>query len=140
MAHANHFERFLAIVDAGNFDFMVDAARRALIGEEIVLQAIDQRQRNLADIGIASVGRIVFHDGNDLVVRFAAICQTEATDGQCREKNVAVRNCLLSEDADIEGIAIPDDACSLGPCSKQGRDAVTAIRLRDQPVIDGTIV
>jgi hypothetical protein len=72
-----------------------------------MLQAIEERQRNLTDIGIASVSRIVFHDGNDLVVRFTTVRHAEAADGQGREENIAVRNRLLRKDADIEGITIP---------------------------------
>ena len=119
MAGADHLQGFLATIDTRNFDFMVEAAWSTLIGQKVVLQAIEECQRNLTDIGIASVGRIIFHDGDDLVIRFATVRHTKPTDGQGREENIAMRNRLLREDADIEGIAVSAmHARPVGPCGK----------------------
>src|SRR5262249_1167478 len=135
MAGTDDFECFVPLVDTCNFHFMTHRSWRLFVRQEIMLQSIDQRNRAVADIREIAVGCVIFHHGDDLVIRFAAVSQAESADGNGGEENIAMRDGLLGEYTNVERIAIAHHIFPLRPLGKEPCYSLAAVRLRNESIV-----
>ena len=110
------------------------------MSQEIMVQPIQECRRAIFEIGKHSIHGVVPHDRDDLVVRLAAVRHAESADGPGRQQNIAVRNRLLRQHADIERITVSDHVRPARPRAEQFRHTLAAIGLWNQPVIGRTVV
>ena len=109
-------------------------ARELLVGEKVVPQAIDQRSRHLAQLGVGAVRGVVHEHADQLVVRLVTIEEPEAADRPRAQDDAAVVDRPLGEHADVDRVAVADHALPSGGRCGRGRDAVLAPGARDEAV------
>src|SRR6516162_6430697 len=71
-AAANNLVRLGDAVDVRDLALGPQRSRCVLVGQEVVLQAIEQRTRTFADVVPGPIGRVALQDGDDLVVGLVA--------------------------------------------------------------------
>ncbi len=99
-----------------------------------MLQAIDLRLRQLADVFDLPERHVAFQDGEDLVVGLVVVEHVEPADGTGLEEDVAAGEGVLGQDADVQGIAVALDRLPPRARPRQGRHPVAAVGLRQEAV------
>ena len=91
-----------------------------------MLEPLDQRLGQVADLPAVAERRVPLEHGDDLVVRLVAVDQAQPADRHRLQEDVAVREGPLRKDADVQGIGIPLDHRS--PCAARSLRPKAATR------------
>ena len=81
-----------------------------------------------------SVSDIRFEDGDDLVVGFLAVNHAESADGTRADEEVAVRESLFRQHANVHRVAVALDAFDADALAAEFTHEVAAESLRNEPV------
>ncbi len=130
-----------AVSFLGSVDFS-DLARACLsrllfVGNEVVLQALDEGVRAIVDVAPGSKGGIVFHHPDEFVVRFVVVDHAQAADDARGEQNIAMGDGTLRDDADVDRVVVAHDPCSPRHFHAAMGDSLVAQGLGYQPVGEG---
>src|SRR5579862_234076 len=105
-ASANDLVGFFPAIGVGNFTATIGGPRSLLVGEEIMAQAVEHGGGNVGNICPGTIGGVLPENADDLVIGFVLIEHPEAADGDAIDKNIAMLDGTISQDADIERIAV----------------------------------
>jgi hypothetical protein len=97
-----------------------------------VAQPVDQGARQVGELADSSPQEVLVEDGDDLVVRLAAVEHRQPADDPRREDDLGSRDRSLGEDADVEGIAV-----ALDGSWHQAADLVAAVGAGNETVERG---
>lgn len=129
----------------GNSVHLCDFARAGfagllLVGDEIVLESVNEAHGAVGYILPIAEGWVLFHHCDEFIVGLVVVEHPEAADDARGEQDVSVRDGSLRNDAYIDGIAITDDTCAASCLHTALRDSRGAERLGNQAVGERTSV
>src|SRR3984957_19578452 len=104
-------------------------ARHQLVGREVMLEPLQQRTRQIANVASLAPDIVTLEDGDDLVVRLAAVNDFQAADNHGAQDHLLVIDWTLADDADVERIAITVIATG-----GETANTIAAIGLRDKSI------
>jgi short subunit dehydrogenase-like uncharacterized protein len=131
---ADDLVRLIAAIDVSDAAGGPSRTGSVLVGQEVVLQPIHDRLGQFAYVVPLAIRGIFDEHGDDLVVGIVAVYQPETADRQSAHQDVAMRDGLFGEHADIQWIAISLDVLGSVLGGAELRHPVAAIRLRNQPI------
>lgn len=117
--------RFHRVVHRFDRNGVRSVPKERFIREEVVPQAVDNRTRQLRNVGDLAVGRIVKQYGEDLVVVGVSLDHAETANWPRVKKDLAARDGSVCQHADVEWIAVAvTDGRAVRECVRRGRSTV----------------
>lgn len=102
-----------------------------LLRKKVVSQALDQWVRSLIDITHIAVQGVVFEYGDDFVVGFIAVDHAKVADWNGLQQDVAVCKRSFGQYADVERVAVADDAIAARASGAEAGYLLAAVGLWD---------
>ena len=127
----NNILGFATVVDMGDLGGRFGRVGGFLICKKLVLQALDQRVRALIDITHIAVEGVVFEYGDDFIVGFIAVDHAQAADWNGLQQDIAVCKRSFGQYADIERVAVADDAIAARAFGAEAGYLLAAVGLWD---------
>src|SRR5688572_22875866 len=130
----NHLERLRPVVNSSNLHSARCFRRELFVSEKVMLEAIHQAFRTPVDIFNVAESDIGKEDGDNFVVRLAAVDHAKPADRLGLKEEVAMGECFFSQDANIHRIAVAFDITYSGSFSTECADFVATKCLGNETV------
>ena len=131
MRTTNNIVGFATVVDMGDLGGRFGRVGGFLIRKKVVLQALNQWVRALRYITHIAVEGIVIEYGDDFVVGFIAVDHAQAVHWNGLQQDIAVCKRSFGQYADIERVAVADDAIAARAFGAEAGYLLAAVGLWD---------